>query len=88
VRQDVREAHDHGRGQIAGLQALDHLVKVDLVTLGGVRAHHHVSAGVNAEVALAPGLHVVEIEGVLDPPRLCGIELASAVDCALGIGCH
>src|SRR6202035_2116302 len=53
-----------------------------------VRAHHHVAAVVDAEVALAPRLDVVELEGVLDPPGLCGIELANAVDGALGIGGH
>ena len=34
VREDVREAHHDRRGQVARLQALDHLVEIDLVPRG------------------------------------------------------
>ena len=62
VRQYVGEAHHDRGGQIARLEPLDHLVQVDLALCGGVRTHDHVAVRVDAEVALAPRAHVVELE--------------------------
>jgi hypothetical protein len=62
VAQDVGEAHHHGRGEVARLEAADHLVQVDLVLAGLIRAHDDVARGVDAEVPVAPGVDAVEFE--------------------------
>ena len=46
----------------------DDLVKIDLALRGLVGAHHDVARVVDAEVAVAPGLDVVQLERVLDLP--------------------
>jgi hypothetical protein len=76
VREDVREAHHDGRRQVARLQALHDLVQVDLATGLLVRAHHDVALLVDREVALAPGLDVIQIARIVDVPGRCAIATA------------
>ena len=72
VAQDVGEAHHHRRGQIARAQPFDHFIQIDLALRRAVRAHHHVAGGVDAEVALAPVRHLVQLERVLGVPGAVG----------------
>ncbi len=88
VRQDIGEPHHHRRGQVPSLQALDDLVQVDVSPGLRVGAHQEVAGRIDAEVTLAPRTDVVELQGVLDAPRLGGIELASAVQGALRVYGH
>ena len=74
--QDVGEAHDHRRREVARLEPADDLVQVDLVVGRLVGAHHHVARGVDAEVAVAPGVDAVELERVLDLPVAAWRQLA------------
>ncbi len=78
VVQDVGEAHHHRRGEVARVEPADHLVQVDLVLAGLVRAHHDVARGVDAEVTVAPGVDAVQLEGVLDLPGAARHRLACA----------
>ena len=79
VAQDVREAHDDGRGQVARGQAGDDLVQVDLATLRPVGTHDGVPCGIDAEVAVAPGIDAVQVERVLDAPGAGVASLAFRV---------
>ena len=84
MAQDVGEAHHDRRRQISRAQPFDHFIQIDLALRRAVRAHHHVAGGVDAEVALAPVRHLVEIERVLGVPgavgqrRFCGGIQATA----------
>ena len=78
VAQDVREAHDDGRREVARREPGDDLVQVDLTAVRPVRPHHGMPRGIDAEVTVAPGVDAVQVEGVLDAPgaeaRLaCGV---------------
>ena len=68
VREDVGEAHHHRRRELAFLQSLHDVEQVDLALGVHVRPHHEVPGGVHAEVALAPGVDLVELGGVVDRP--------------------
>jgi len=56
MAQDVREAHDDRRSEVARLEAADDLVQVDLMVGRLVRAHHDVPCGVDAEVTVTQAL--------------------------------
>jgi hypothetical protein len=88
VRQDVREAHDHRSRELALLEALDHVEEVDLARRAHVRADHEVSGGIHAEVALAPGVDLVELGGILDRPRDGTTRSFRAGKSVFGVGCH
>ena len=68
VREDVGEANDHRRVQIARLQSLHDLVEIDLALRVHARTDDDVAVGIDGEVALAPGLDLIEIERFLDLP--------------------
>ena len=82
VTQDVREAHDDRRRQIARLQALDDFEQIDLALGRAVRAHDDVPGVVDAEVALAPGGDLIQIERVLDVPAGFGVKFLRALSTA------
>jgi hypothetical protein len=88
MRQDVRKAHYDRRREIARAQALDDFEQVDLPLHQGVGPDHDVPRGVDGEVALAPRVHVVEVDRVLHPPRLGGVELRFAVQRSFRISGH
>jgi hypothetical protein len=92
MRQDVRETHHHRRGQLALLQTLHDIEQVDLARRVHVRANHEMTRRVHAEVALAPGIHLVELGGVLDGPGNGAIGAAHRIlpvgNGLVGIGCH
>ena len=70
MRENAREAHHHRRGQIAGFEALHHFVQIDFLADYLIRAHHHVTGVIDAEVTLAPGVDMIEIGGIFDAPWL------------------
>src|SRR6185437_4827180 len=88
MRKDVREAHHHGCGQIPRLQTFDDFVEVDVASRLRIGPHHQVPGRIDAEIALAPRIDVVKLQGVFDAPGLGGIELASAIQGALGVYGH
>ena len=79
VPQDVRETDDHGRGQVAGLEAVHDLEQVDLVIGGLIRTYHDVTVGIDSEVAAPPGLDSVEVEGILDLPAAATAAPAGSI---------
>ena len=62
MRQNVGEANDHGRMQVACLESLNHVVQIDFAARVHVRADDHVALGVDREVSLAPGLDLVQVQ--------------------------
>ena len=72
VREDVGEADDHRRVQVARLEPLHHLVQIDLAARVHARPDHHVALVVDRKVALAPGLDLIQIERLLDLPGVTG----------------
>ncbi len=72
MAQDVGEAHHHRRGQIALTQPFDHFIQIDLAIRRAVRPHHDVAGGVDAEVVLAPGGHLIQVERILGVPGSVG----------------
>ena len=68
VTQDVGEAHHDRRRQIARLQSLDDFEQIDLALGRAVGPHDDVPGRIDAEVALAPGGHLVQIERILGVP--------------------
>ena len=80
VGQDVGETNDHRRVQVARLESLHHLVQIDFAVRIHARPDHDVAFGVDREVALAPGLDLVQIERLLDLPGvICGQHLRGCV---------
>ena len=69
---------------VARGQAGDDLVQVDLPALGPVGTHDGVALGIDAEVAVAPGIDAVEVERVLDVPGAGVASLAFGVFHCLG----
>ena len=61
VREDVGEAHDHGRREIALLQSLHDFEQIDLAVGVHVGPHDHMAGRIDAEIALAPGVDLVEL---------------------------
>ncbi len=88
MRKDVGETDDHRSRQVTRLETFDHLEEVDDVRALCVGTHDDVARVVHGEVALPPCVHIVEVERVLDPPRLSGVELAVAVAGAFRVFCH
>ena len=73
MRQNVGEANDHRRVQIARLEALHHLVADRSRALGSMLGRMTTwPVGVDGEVALAPGLDLVQIQRLLDLPGVVG----------------
>ncbi len=70
VREDVGEADDDRSREIAGLEALYDLMEIDDIVPLRVGTDDDVAGIVDREVALSPRIDVVEVERVLDPPRL------------------
>ena len=68
VREDVGETHHHRRGELALLQSLHDVEQVDLALGVHVGAHHEVAGRIHAEIALAPGVDLVELCGIVDRP--------------------
>ena len=79
VTQDVGEAHDDRRRQVARLETADDFVQVDLVLGRLVGPHDDVTRSVDAEVAVAPGLDAIELERILDAPAGAGVRRLRAV---------
>jgi hypothetical protein len=61
MREDVGEANHNGSGELAFFQTLDDLEQIDLASCVHVRPHHEVPVGFHAEVALSPGVDLVEL---------------------------
>ena len=72
VRENIGEADDHRRVQVAGLQALHDVVQVDFARGVLIRADHHMALGIDRKVTFAPGFHLVQIQRLLDLP--CGVH--------------
>ena len=68
MAQDVREAHDHGCGEIARFEAFDDFVQIDLMRRIAIGTYDDVPRGVDAEVVPAPGGYLVEVERIFDLP--------------------
>ena len=68
VAEDPGEAQHQWGGEVAGLEALHDIVEVDLAARLLLRAHHHMTALVDIEVALAPSPHMVELARSRDAP--------------------
>jgi hypothetical protein len=61
MRQNSGETHHDGRREFALFEALYHFEKIDLAIGALLGTDHDVALFVDAEVALSPGLHVVEL---------------------------
>ncbi len=59
VRENVGEADDHGRVQVAGLESLNHLVQVDFARRVHAGPDHHVAGFIDRKIAFPPGFHLV-----------------------------
>ena len=68
MREDVGEAHHDGRGELAFLEPLHHIEQIDLAGRVHVGANHQVPGRIHTEIALAPGVDLVELGGVVDGP--------------------
>ena len=68
VREDVGEAHHHGRRELALFQSLHDVEQVDLALGVHVGAHDEVAGRIHAEITLAPGVDLVELCGIVDRP--------------------
>ncbi len=68
MRQDVGETHHHRSGEVAGPQPLDDFEQIDVAPGLRVGPHDEVAVLVDREVALAPRVHVIQIEGVGNAP--------------------
>ena len=66
VREDVGKANHHRRREFTLLEALHDLEQVDFALAVHVRPNDEVAGFVHAEVALAPGVDLVELGCVLD----------------------
>jgi len=66
----------------------DDLEEIDDVGPLRVGPHNDVACVIDGEVTLAPRIDVVEVERVVDPPGLGGVELPVAVDGAFRVCCH
>jgi hypothetical protein len=72
-----------GACEVAGLEALDHLVQVDLAPASMSGRTTTWPCGIDREVALAPGLDLIQVEGLLDlPGGLAGSIFAGGVHVA------
>ena len=72
VRQNIREANDHGRVQIARLESLHHLIEVYFSARLLVRTDDHMAFGVDGKVALAPRFDLVQVQRLADLPGVWG----------------
>ncbi len=69
VMQDVGEAHDDRRGEIARLESFDDFEQIDVALGRAVGPHYDVPGLVDAEVRFAPRSDLVQVERVLAVPR-------------------
>ena len=88
VVEDVVEANQQRRGEVAGLQAVEQLHQIDRAAAITAGLHHHVAAGIDREVGIPPAVQAVEIGAAGDRPGLIGSALRHGNDCffALTIG--
>src|SRR5262249_33949183 len=70
VAQDVREAQQDGQLDAACLEVIDQVLEVDGLVGAFAGLDGDVPALVDGEVALAPVLHAVHLDGVLNLPFL------------------
>src|SRR5271165_6554348 len=75
MRQNVGKSDHDRRMQIARFQPLHDVVQIDLVRRIHARADDDVAGGIDREIALAPGLDLIEVERVFDLPNLVREQL-------------
>ncbi len=75
MREDVGKSNHDRRVQIARLESLDDVVEIDLVRCVHTWADDHVAITIDREIALAPGLDLIQVQRVLDLPNLVREQL-------------
>ncbi len=70
MRKDVGEPHDQRRGELPLAQSLHNLVKVDFADLVHVGPHYDMAGVIDREVALAPSVDLIKVDGIRHRPTI------------------
>ena len=66
VREDIGKTNHHRCVQVARLEPVHDFVQIDFAARVHAGADHHMAAGVDRKVTLAPGLDLIQVERILD----------------------